>query len=235
MRFPTWHELIENYCSVDSAGNQFYEEFAVRRYNYAASSDPKSCRLLFLKETELNPSNRTLRRKGRFIWCRNLRYEKTTQDGLRSVSFTVDSGSKRFLVNEKNILCLPNQVCVSNNRYFRSRLKTFHSFSSVFSYKPAMKMMAKNAQLEINKFKEQLAEDNPYKPGTLIVPRLGYFYPDESLLKEKSKKLHKEHPCGIILGPSLLENNYVTKEFYRVRFGNITYEKIHPVQMEIVT
>ena len=235
MKFPTWQELTEKYCSVASSDNPFYEEFAVRRYNYASSSDPKSCRLLFLKETELNPSNRTLRRRGRFIWCRNLRYEKRSRDGLRSVSFTVDSGTKRFLVDEKNILCLPNQVCVSNNRYFRSRSKTFHSFSSVFSYRPAIKMMAKNAQLDINEFREQLIADNPYKPGTLVIPRQGYFYPDESALKNKTQSPNNEHPCGIILGPSPLENNYVTKEFYRVRFGNITYEKIHPVQMEIVT
>ena len=234
MKFPTWHELKNQHCSVRQPVSPFYEAFANRRYNYAASSDPNSCRLLFLKDVENDYHNRTLRRNGRFIWCRNLNYEDTSSDGFRMVSFTVDAGSKRFMVEERNILCIPNQACVANNRYFRSHHKTFHPFSSVFSYKNAIRMMAKTSGCEKNVFLDKIEKDSPYKPGTLIVPRLGYFYPEEGTFPESLSASHREHPCGIILGPSLIDNTYITKEFYRVRFGKTTYEKIHPVQMEIV-
>ena len=42
------------------------------------------------------------------------------------------------------------------------------------------------------------------------------------------------HPYGIILAPSFNNTDYSGREFYRVRFGGTTYEKVHPVQMEII-
>ena len=56
--------------------------------------------------------------------------------------------------------------------------------------------------------------------------------PAKKINKEISSS--QEHPCGIILGPSRNDNEYVSREFYRVRFGGTTYEKVHPVQMEII-
>jgi len=84
-------------------------------------------------------------------------------------------------------------------------------------------------------FVRTLQKESPFQPGTLVVPRLGYFHPqlDPGKLNKEIVE-HREHPCGIILGPSLVENDYVAKEFYRVRFGKTTYERIHPVQMEII-
>ena len=234
MTFPTWGNLIENYCSVKS-NNPNYEHFSTRRYNYAASIDSSSCRLIFLKDVLLNKENKTLRRKGRFIWCRKLRYEGTCSSGLRSISFVVDKGRKRFQVSENNILCLPSHICVNNNRFFRSKQKTFLPFSSVFSYDKSFNMMARAADSTAEEFSELIRRDNPYRPGTLVSPRLGYFHPDidpKKINKEISSS--QEHPCGIILGPSRNDNEYVSREFYRVRFGGTTYEKVHPVQMEIV-
>jgi hypothetical protein len=234
MIFPTWGQLAEHFCAA-RIDNPYHEEFASRRYNFGASSDHKSCRLIFLKGTSREKENRTLRRAGRFIWCRNLRYEGVNHEGLRSISFTVDKGQKRFHVGENNILCLPSKVCVTNSRYFRSNEKTFLPFSSVFSYKKSVNMMVQNSDYSHAEALEVINNDNPFRSGTLVAPRLGYFHPNKTLDKiNKDKLAYQDHPCGIILGPSPIESEYVTKEFYRVRFGKTTYERIHPVQMEII-
>ncbi len=234
MNFPTWGDLIRDFCSAKTSPS-YYEEFATRRYNYAASNDRYSCRLIFLKDVLKDKDNKTLRRQGRFIWCRQLKYEGRNDEGVRSVSFTVDKGQKRFHVGENNILCLPSNICVHNNRFFKSKKKTFLPFSTVFSYDSSLNMMIKNANGDKAKLLASIEEDSPYRPGTLVSPRRGYFFPDIDPKKlERDISAEQSHPCGIILGPSLEENKYVGKEFYRVKFGNTTYEKIHPVQMEIV-
>ena len=201
MNFPTYEQLINQHCSVErffnpitmiTESNPNYEPIAKRRYNYSPSSDVTFVRLVFLKGVLQDPTNKTLVRKGRFIWCKNLKYEGRSLDGLRQISFTVDKGSKKFLITENNIMCLPAKIFVNNNKYFRSKDKTFVAFSSVFSYKNTISMMLKNTE-----------------------------------------PVGEEHPCGIILGPALL-NDYIGREFYRVRFGSTTYEKIHPIQMEII-
>jgi len=129
MSYPTWGQLIDGFCSVKK-DNPYYEDFACRRYNYASSDDRNSCRLIFLKDVLCDEGNKTLRRKGRFIWCKNLKYEGRNTDGVRSISFTVDKGQKRFCVGENNILSLPSNFCVANNRFFRQKEKTFFPFSS---------------------------------------------------------------------------------------------------------
>ena len=240
--FPTWGELVQGFCSSKNVPlgqptqlNPFYEDFANRRYNYAASHDKFSCRLIFLKSVLQNNENKTLCRKGRFIWCSDLNYEGKDDKGFRQISFVVDKGKKRFFVSEGNILCLPSHICVNNSRYLKSKYKTFFPFSSVFSYKNSIKMMAKNYGCDVNDFRSIIDNDNPYKPGTLVSPKLGYFHPEidpNKLDREMFSK--REHPCGIILGPAPCSTDYLSKEFYRVRFGDITYEKIHPVQMEII-
>lgn len=234
MTFPTWGQLVEGFCSVKKQ-NPYFEEFARRRYNYAASVDKNSCRLIFLKDVLENNTNKTLRRQGRFIWCSNLKYEGVNSSGMRSISFTIDKGRKRFKVAENNMLCLPSHICVTNSRYFKSNQKIFLPFSSVFSYKNSFNLMAKNSDLTVEELQERLNIDSPYRPGTLVAPRLGYFYPDPVPKKTNKDILsHSQHPCGIILGRSPNKNEYVTREFYRVRFGNTTYERVHPVQMEII-
>lgn len=235
MIFPTWGQLTDNFCSVER-NNPYYEEFAARRYNYAASNDRHSCRLIFLKDVVTNPSYKTLRRKGRFVWCRNLKYEGINSGGVREISFTVDKGQKRFHIGENNVLCLPSHICVSNHRYFKPKLKTFFPFSTVFSYKNSLNMMVKNSDYKnLEELLEAITKDNPYQPGTLVMPRRGYFYPELNPDKiNKEIVSHRQHPCGIILGPAINDNDYVVREFYRVRFGDTTYEKVHPVQMEII-
>ena len=233
MSFPTWGQLLDNFCS--NKNNIYYEDFATRRYNYAASSDRASCRLIFLKDVLESKENKTLRRRGRFIWCRKLKYEGKDEKGFRKISFTVDKGQKRFFVSENNILCLPSSVCISNSRFYKSKQKLFFPFSSVFSYKSCVGMMVRNSSLDRSEFTRLITEDNPYKPGTLVVPRMGYFHPDINPNKIGTE-IHSEqdHPCGIILGPCYSSGEYVTREMYRVRFGDTTYEKVHPVQLEIV-
>ena len=234
MSFPTWGQLVESFCSIKKL-NPHYEEFARRRYNFAASVDKRSCRLIFLKDVLKSKGNKTLRRNGRFIWCRDLRYEGRNPDGLRSISFTVDKGKKRFEIGENNILCLPSHICVSNNPFSKAKHKTFLPFSSVFSYKNSLAMMAKNSHTNTEDFIQKVEKESPYQPGTLVVPRLGYFQPEGDRQKIDKKILSlDQHPCGIILGRSVESNTYVPREFYRVRFGDTTYERVHPVQMEII-
>ena len=211
-----------------------YEDFSNRRYNYSASNDRDKCRLIFLQGVLKNKENKTLQRKGRFIWCRKLKYEGRGRNGYRTISFSVDNGNKRFQVQENNILCLPSSICVQNNRFFKSEEKTFLPFSTVFSYEPCLKMMAKNNQQNVQDLLAMVKKDSPFSPGTLVAPREGYFYPQTPSRLQKEHLLPRSHPCGIILGPSFVENKYVDKEFYRVRFGNTTYERVHPVQMEII-
>ena len=91
MTIPTWQELVDNHCSSrwlppdDRNGrdlNPFYEEMASRRYNYASSKDASACRLVFLKDVLEDSVNKTLVRRGRFVWCSNLHYEgRDCEDG----------------------------------------------------------------------------------------------------------------------------------------------------------
>jgi hypothetical protein len=241
---PTWRQLRSFHCSQrwtryqdeSSISNPYYEDAADRRYNASQGSDVKECRMIFLKGVLSDPSNKTLRRGGRFIWCRNLRYEGThAATGLRQVSFTIDKGKKRFLVSENDMLCLPSHIYVSNNKYFRQKDKTFGVFSSVFSYAKTVTMMIKNYTGTEEEFKRAVLLDNPYRPGTLVSPRLGYFYPEGKPHSASGTNLSDDsHPYGIILGPSLSNSTHGGREFYRVRFGATTYEKVHPIEMEIV-
>ncbi len=239
MKLPTWGELVTLYCSkmiFNQSPNPNYEDFSVRRYNYAPYDDKDVCRLVFLKDVLKDKTNKTLRRNGRFIWCKNLKYEGRDEKGFRQISFTVDKGKKRFLISENNVLCVPSKIYVNNNKYFRSSSKTFHSFSSVFGYKNTLKMMAKAENLSLDDFERKIEEDSPYKPGALVSPRCGYFFPQIDADKLDKEIAHdKQHPCGIVLGRHFADDHkYVGKEFYRVRFGDTTYERVHPVQMEIL-
>jgi len=79
----------------------------------------------------------------------------------------VDRGQKRFAVPENNILSVPSKIYVSNNRYFRTKDKTFNSFSSVFSHRNCVQSMAKNGGHDLEQFKKIISSDNVYKPGSL--------------------------------------------------------------------
>tara|TARA_R110000822_G_scaffold1791_1_gene8304 strand:+ start:878 stop:1609 length:732 start_codon:yes stop_codon:yes gene_type:complete len=240
MTFPTWNYLIQQYCTdkhiMPSAGpsvaNPHYEGLAIRRYNYSPRLDKDACRLVFLKGVSSHNKNNTLRRGGRFIWCQNLRYEGPGPDGLRNISFTVDAGAKRFIVGENNILCIPSDSFVNNNRYFRTKNKTFIPFATPLGYENVWYQMAQNQNTDIASLKDQIFSDNPYVPGTLVAPRIGYFYPDINQARPPS--LTDTHPCGLVLGPSFQNNSETGRDFYRVRFGDTTYERVHPVQMEIM-
>ena len=242
MAMSTWQELQDYFCSnffVKKSGapvpNPHHENMSKRRYNYSTASDLKSCRLVFLKSVLDEPTNKTLVRSGRFIWCSNLNYEGVGDDGLRQISFTVDKGSKRFFVAENNVLCVPANIFINNGRYFRKKDKTFKAFSSVFSYSNAVKIMAKQCDEDLDNIKKIISLDNPYKPGTLVAPRLGYFYPVIPPPGTADRpSLDDEHPYGIIIGPSFDNSDFSGREFYRVRFAGTTYERVHPVQMEII-
>jgi hypothetical protein len=251
MNLPSWHDLYKYHCTSGkitenkvTQDNPYYEYMSERRYNCSTATDIKLCRLVFLKNVLKDPGNKTLIRKGRFIWCKDLKYEGRDATGIRQISFSINKGQKRFTVSENNFLCVPAKSYVNNNRFFRSRDKTFIAFSSVFAYKNTFNMMLRNTDYSREEFHEVLNKDNPLKPGTLVAPRMGYFYPERigglqrigggnSLMNNKQDS-NEEHPCGIILGSSLVNDASTGREFYRVRFGDTTYERVHPVQLEII-
>jgi hypothetical protein len=217
-----------------STPNPFHEPFATRRYNYSPSLDTDAIRLVFLKAVAIEGrKNNTLMREGRFIWCKNLEYEGRNIHGYRQISFTVDKGNKRFLAAENNILCLPAKTFVAHNRFFQKKEKTFIPFSTVFSYKNSLRIMRQKSGLSAPDFLNHIADQSPYKPGALVLPRVGYFYPHYGEGKEHNTPA-AQYPCGIILGKSFENVQDNGREFYRVRFGGTTYERVHPVQMEII-
>jgi hypothetical protein len=237
MILPTWGDLADTYCTATTINhprsglipNPYYEEMALRRYNYSPSLDTSACRLVFLSSALQASTNRTLGRSGRFIWCKNLNYIGKREGGYRYVSFSVDRGQKRFTVGERDMVCIPSQIFINNNRYFRTPHKIFTPFSTVFGYPNTLKMMANIRGISRKEMAAVIRQDSPFGAGTLVVPRLGYFYPQSPTPDRRDK----EHPCGIILGPSL-DNGYGGRELYRVRFGDTTYEQVHPVQLEII-
>jgi len=95
-------------------------------------------------------------------------------------------------------------------------------------------MFARRRQCSIEEMSDLVRKDSPYRPGTLVIPRLGYFYPVVELRENHPGSRHNAHPCGLVLGPALDNNSDGGREFYRVRFGETTYERVHPVQMEVV-
>lgn len=242
MNFPTWEQLIDFHCHKNRVKindvlcwNKNYESFANRRYNFSNRRDTKICRFIFLNSVLKNPTNKTLVRDGRFIWCEDLVYEGLGEDGLRHISFSIEKGKKRFIVSEKDMLCIPSKSFVNNHKFFRSKEKVFKGFSSALSYENTLKMMAKSANCSLEDISNRISLDNPYKPGTLVSPRIGYFYPMTAQPHIERPPLQEIHPCGVILGKSFKNNTEYGREFYRVRFGNVTYENIHPVQVEIIS
>jgi hypothetical protein len=250
MPTPTWGDLHKYHCSYeflcDSNGrrnysdhtiNPYYEPMAARRFNYSTSRDSSVCRLVFLQGVLEDSSNRTLCRNGRFIWCKSLAYEGTDpRSGLRKISFTIDKGKKRFTVLENQAVCLPSKSFINNNRYMKKRHSTFGGFGTVFGYNNTRNMMyrsAKHKYADCQDLFDRIAEDCPYRPGTLVRARKGYFYPDP-LTRPTKFNDQEEYPYGIILAPSLGNREYCGREFYQVRFGQTTYDRIHPVEMEII-
>ena len=113
MSLPTWRDLYQHHCTSrkitknnTTQDNPYHEDMAMRRYNYSTATDVKCCRLVFLKNVLDNPENKTLVRKGRFIWCKELKYEGRDDKGMRQISFSIDKGHKRFRVSENNFLCV---------------------------------------------------------------------------------------------------------------------------------
>jgi hypothetical protein len=162
-----------------------------------------------------------------------LQYEGLLGTSSRHVSFTVDSGQKRFCVGEHQILCVPSKCFIGNSHYMRAKDKIFHSFTSVFDYSRSVAAMAKAIGMPEDDFCKMLEHDNLFKPGALVSPRLGYFYPQHSTVPE-SYSPSEPHPYGLLLGRTIGQSDYFRREFYRVRFGATTYERVHPLEMEII-
>ena len=298
---PSWLDLVSMFSSsrltLLGEENKLYDKAATRNYYPSTSVDKYSLRLVFLSTVSEDYRNRTLDRRGRFLWARNLRYEGVDADGLRQISFTLDKGSKRFTVSESEVLCLPSRASVrssSTKHNFNPPPLAYTSFSSVFEYDNALKQLhRKSGVADYETYVSTLTAASPFKPGTLVSPRLGYFLPkrssfvgvasaatdqffDEvpSLLSSANTRVEFldtltsalafsdslvyktpieiikiirafgdwcsssrgfEHPYGIVLSRNYQPHQRSTgKEFYRVNFGGTIYEKVMPIQMEVL-
>ena len=290
MKSHTWYDLADHFCAreqslISGGSNPNFERLAARRYNYAKGSSPGSVRAVFLKSVAENKTNKTLLRNGRFIWCNNLRYEGKDEGGYRQVSFRIGKGNKRFHVSERSMLILPNNIYINNNSFFRKYNQIFSSFSSVFDYREGAKIMRRNSSEPLGGVEEYLSflsTESPFKPGTLVQPRKGLFFPDLGVFQGKINELskaycdehflshrHQElvaylsgrdyittnkklsqlfqdfqawcdsepaavHPVGVILGRSRNISPHSGRELYRVSFAETIYERVHPIQLEVI-
>tara|TARA_R100001510_G_C7653216_1_gene211293 strand:+ start:901 stop:1788 length:888 start_codon:yes stop_codon:yes gene_type:complete len=292
MSNATWYELADLFCAREKSllysegDNPFFERCAARRYNYATKIVAGGVRLVFLKSAAVKKTNKTLYRNGRFIWCKNLKYEGKDNDGYRTFSFTLSKGNKRFHVSECDVLALPHSLYINNNSFFRKYNKVFSAFASVFKYRDCVKIMRRNDDSfvgDTEDYLRYLEEQSPYKPGTLVKPRKGLFFPKLEALSGKmenlvdkyceernisyhkknlsqflsgrriSKQLEEEtlpvfrsffewsksipeavHPVGVVVGGSRDISPHSGRELYRVSFAETIYEKMHPIQMEII-
>ena len=290
MNNHTWYDLADHFCArekslIDGGDNHNFERLAARRYNYALKVPPGAVRLVFLQSAAKNSTNKTLLRNGRFIWCKNLRFEGLSESNLRKFSFTIGKGQKRFTVTEHDALVIPGNIYINNNSFFRKYEKVFSSFASVFACRECLKIMRRNDGYEwksLDEFIEYIKSYTPFRPGTLVAPRLGFFIPRISKLQEKVAELSGKfcqeksmsnrkqelisylsgrdyittdksllklfndfnewcrgessaiHPVGVVIGQTRNVSPHSGRELYRVSFAETTYERIHPVQMEIV-
>tara|TARA_R110000851_G_scaffold26843_2_gene75664 strand:+ start:1013 stop:1894 length:882 start_codon:yes stop_codon:yes gene_type:complete len=197
MTTKTWYDLADHFCTrekslLDGGDNQYFERLAARRYNYAKKSTPGAVRLVFLQSAGADSTNKTLLRNGRFVWCKNLRYEGINKDSLRKLSFTIGKGKKRFVVTEEDVLVIPGNIFINNNSFFRNYSKVFSSFPSVFNCRECLKIMRRSDEYNwgsLDEFAEYIASYTPFRPGTLVQPRLGLFIPKIDKLEEKMSEL----------------------------------------------
>ena len=197
MSHHTWYDLADHFCArekslIDGGKNKYFERLAARRYNYANKNAAGTVRLVFLNSVAKNKINKTLSRAGRFVWCKNLKYEGKGDDGYRKISFTIGSGGKRFFVCESNVLAIPHNTYINNNSYFRNYNKVFGSFASVFDYRDAIKVMKRNSSQrwdDLESYESFLQQESPFKTGTLVCARKGLFFPRLSKFQEKIEEL----------------------------------------------
>ena len=200
MNQHTWYDLADHFCArenslLDGGKNKYFERLAARRYNYATRDVVGAVRLVFLKDVAKDKTNKTLVRNGRFIWCKNLKYEGRNDAGYRMVSFTINKGNKRFCVSEQHVLAIPNNIYIHNNSFFRKYDKIFVSFSSVFDYREAARIMKRQDDgdwEDVDDFLDYLRCETPFRPGTLVKARRGMFFPNLKKLQSTMKELTNE-------------------------------------------
>jgi hypothetical protein len=197
MKHHTWYDLADHFCArerslLDGGINSHFEHLAARRYNYASGQKQGSVRAVFLKSAGADPANKTLLRSGRFIWCKQLKYEGKDSQGYRQVSFQIANGKKRFYVSERCMIVIPNNIYINNNSFFRKYNRVFSSFSSVFDYRDAIKIMRRNDTRfweSPDEYGEFLAAESPFVAGTLVRPRKGLFFPKLDTFQQKIAEL----------------------------------------------
>ncbi len=200
MKQHTWYDLADHFCArdkslLDGGKNKYFERFAARRYNYANNPPLGAVRLVFLKQAADDKNNKTLVRNGRFVWCKDLKYEGKSPSGYRKLSFRISNGNKRFEVSEQHVVAIPHNIYINNNSFFRKYNKIFSSFASVFDYRDAVKIMKRNDDgqwRDLDDYMDYLRCETPFRPGSLVRPRKGMFFPNLKKLQDTMTDLTSE-------------------------------------------
>ena len=165
---------------LPSEDNENYDVVSRRRYNYSPATEENKLRLVFPKNIlKRYPTYKTLVREGRAIWCYNIKYEGVGTSQYRQFSFNLKGGKKRFVVEERDALCIPAHCSVIPAPW-RPDHKVFTPFGTLFGYDQAMRLMFRsrsNLSLSYEDFVAEIDALSPFKPGALVRPRTPYYYP----------------------------------------------------------
>ena len=90
------------------------------------------------------------------------------------------------------MVAIPNNIYIHNNSYFKKYNKIFTSFSSVFDYREALKIMRQNDDApwsNVDSYAEYLGSQSPYQVGSLVCARKGLFFPKLPVFQSKIEAL----------------------------------------------
>jgi hypothetical protein len=251
----------------EAQDNPYYEDALGRKYNHSVRSGTNAVRMVFLNSLlEEQPESSRLVKKGKPLWCYCVKYEGVCKKtSYRQISFTLSIKSKkRFCVGEQHILLIPARVRIYP-KFWDGYKQRCSNFGSVFTYSPLMTMMWASSEEFVNgktrdDFVNRVENDNPYKIGTLVEPRIGLFGPwakRSSLLKMLEKKYNhlvdtgspqdqfytwcREAPEAVIPPGVIISReygsskvNYYGKERLKVQMGGEIFEDLHPNELNII-
>jgi hypothetical protein len=299
--FATNHHIpIDFWYDKDQPGgpyhNSHFEPITNRRFNQVSRDrrDPKKVRLAFLRSllVEQPGYKRLCHKDGRPVWAHNLRYEGTSAQNHRLLSFNLAGETKVFTVSEKHVLFLEDDQYINPNHQFfmLSHRLAFSCFGNPFVAERCLDIMYENKDSDETKedFLSRVAADADVKVGSLVEVRMGLFAPDfkyrKTLLATMAEKycrnqqLDERHPSrtnlfkslkgasafhgitenqepayvefinwcrestecdfplGLVLRKDTVSQNFFSngKETFAVKFGDLVYEEIHPIQLEVV-
>jgi len=233
--------FLSCYQEVSGKENPFYEPFTRNRFNPSKITDGAVVRIVFLNSLvrDHGRAYRALVKSGRPVWCADLRYAGLGEDGQRRFSFRLAKRKKRFVVSEKHALLIPTRAYIRpawpNSLHLNDG--ALFKMGTVFAYPPAIAAMYANrspveSSLSLAEFEENIRQDHPLTPGSLVSPRLGLFRMTALLSGEDP---NAEYPYGLILRrENETYSELFGRELFMVRFGQQIQRNVHIAELELI-